>query len=80
MIRVLTIEEFNHIRARIQREDFLLLRNARDVIKGGPVKMWDAGPGVGCPVQDQFFRRSGLRIYSNGFVGAMRYGSVTPHE
>ena len=44
--------------------EFLALREARDVIKIGPVKMWFSGPGAGCPVQDNFYRRIGLRVFN----------------
>ena len=50
-------------------EEFFLLRTARDVIRMGTFKMWDAGPGHGCPIQDEFFRRSGLRVFSNRYIG-----------
>ena len=43
---------------------FLVLRHSRDVIKVGALRMWDCGPGVGCPVRDRFFRECQLRAFS----------------
>lgn len=44
--------------------EFDALREARDVIKLGAVRMWFSGPGTGCPVQDRFYRRIGLRVFT----------------
>jgi hypothetical protein len=44
--------------------EFSVLRENRDVIKMGRFRMWDAGPGPGCPVRDHFFRRTGLRVFT----------------
>jgi len=46
---------------------FSVLRNSRDVIKMGAFRMWDGGPGAGCPVKDRFFRRCNLRVFSEKF-------------
>jgi hypothetical protein len=42
--------------------DYFLLRNARDVIKAGPYRVWDSGPVRKWPVQELFFRRAGTRL------------------
>jgi hypothetical protein len=73
---IIRIDEFV---TAARREDFRLLRHSRDVIKTGPFKMWDAGPGVGCPVRDQFYRRIGLRVFKDHcswFSTVHRYGKV----
>lgn len=44
--------------------EFSVLRENRDVIKMGRFRMWDSGPGPGCPVRDRFFRCTGLRVFS----------------
>jgi hypothetical protein len=43
---------------------FSVLRESRDVIKMGAFRMWDSGPGAGCPVQDRFYRKLGLRVFT----------------
>jgi hypothetical protein len=62
MQNVITPEQLKQATLRIDREDFILLRNSRDVIKSGPVRNWDAGPDQTCPVQEMFYRSAGIRI------------------
>jgi hypothetical protein len=47
---------------------FFVLRESRDVIKMGAFRMWDRGPSESCPVQDQFFRRSGVRTWKDNQI------------
>lgn len=47
----------------ISHHAFYLARQGRDVIKMGRFRMWDLGPGPGCPVKDRFFRSSGVRVF-----------------
>ncbi len=48
----------------IHSKPFYVLRESRDVIKMGAVRMWDGGPGRGCPVMDRLFRKTGLRVFT----------------
>ena len=48
----------------IHSEPFYVLRESRDVIKLGVLRIWDSGPGGGCPVQDRFYRKLGLRVFT----------------
>jgi hypothetical protein len=43
--------------------EFLVLRQTRDVIRNGAFRIWDRGPGAGCPVKDRFYHRFGLRAF-----------------
>jgi hypothetical protein len=47
---------------------FSVLRESRDVIKMGAFRMWDQGAGAGCPVQDRFFRKWGLRVFTSAIA------------
>jgi len=53
---------------------FSVLRNSRDVIKMGAFRMWDGGPGAGCSVQDRFYRKCGMRVFTS------HQSQVTSHE
>ena len=44
--------------------EFYLLRESRNVIKMGRFRMWNGAPGAGCPIQDCFLRRTGLRVFT----------------
>ena len=51
--------------------EFLILRDARNVIKMGRFRVWDLPPAQSCPVLDRHFRYAGIR----GFLVSERRDS-----